>query len=277
MPVGALYGRLLYKAWKQRWSSGTTPTTYRYTGQRSESSLGLYFYGARWYDPYLSRWTSPDPIIPGVGESGNANAVGCLGAANYSPLTVDYHENQFLEQLNKDNKTRLQDSNYRLPPVPTNTIAFDRYTYSLNNPVRYTDPNGHNPILAALALIGPPGWVVLGVTAVGVGLYFAVPGVREAVTYGMYQAGEFASNGLNTLFAKGEYVPPGLGEGTAERAAYREALHKYKDAYNLGATDRVEKWILDKMAELAKKGVKPNDIVDQLPQPPEEDYEDEGE
>ena len=63
---GSLYGRLLYKAWgEQRWSSGTTPTTYRYTGQRRESSLGLYYYGARWYDPNLSRWLQPDTIIPG--------------------------------------------------------------------------------------------------------------------------------------------------------------------------------------------------------------------
>ena len=62
---GGLYGRLLYKAWgEQRWSSGTTPTTYRYTGQRSESSLGLYFYGARWYDPYIAQFTQPDTLIP---------------------------------------------------------------------------------------------------------------------------------------------------------------------------------------------------------------------
>lgn len=97
------------------------------------------------------------------------------------------------------------------------------------------------------------------------------------MTAGIYDAGEAASNGLNALFAKGEYVPPGLGEGTAERAAYREALHRYKEAYGLGATDNVEKWILDKMAELAKNGLKPNDIVDKLPQPPEEDYEDDWE
>jgi RHS repeat-associated protein len=48
----------------------TLPTTFRYTGQRSETGLGpsggegLMFYGARWYDPYLSRWIQPDTIIP---------------------------------------------------------------------------------------------------------------------------------------------------------------------------------------------------------------------
>ena len=32
---------------EQRCASGTTPTIYRFTGQRQESSLGVYFYGAR--------------------------------------------------------------------------------------------------------------------------------------------------------------------------------------------------------------------------------------
>jgi RHS repeat-associated protein len=54
-----------YKAFgDQRYSSGTMPTTYQYTGQRAEQSLGIYYYGARWYDPYLNRWIQPDTIIP---------------------------------------------------------------------------------------------------------------------------------------------------------------------------------------------------------------------
>jgi RHS repeat-associated protein len=36
-----------------RWSSGTLPTDYRFTGQREESGLGLYQMGARWYDAAL--------------------------------------------------------------------------------------------------------------------------------------------------------------------------------------------------------------------------------
>jgi hypothetical protein len=229
------------------------------------------------------RWTSPDSIIPGVGEGGNANAVGCLGAANYSPLTVDYLENKLLEQLNHENRARLQDPYFRLPPVPTNSVAFDRYAYSLNNPVRYTDPSGHCPLCAAFALtlgaITPVGWAAIGLAVGAAVVIYAVgpENFAESVVNLGEQAGEAASNGLNALFAKGEYVPPGLGEGTAERAAYREALHRYKEAYGLGAADNVEKWILDKMAELAKKGLKPNDIVDKLPQPPEEDYEDDWE
>jgi hypothetical protein len=50
---GVKTAELRFKAWgEQRYASGTTPTTYRYTGQREQSQLSIYFYGARWYDPY---------------------------------------------------------------------------------------------------------------------------------------------------------------------------------------------------------------------------------
>gem|GEM_PF-1646566 len=48
----------------QRYASGTTPTAYRFTGQREESSINLYWYNSRWYDPALGRWIQPDTIIP---------------------------------------------------------------------------------------------------------------------------------------------------------------------------------------------------------------------
>ncbi len=58
-------GKLMYKPWgEERFSSGTTPTTFKFTGQRQESSFGLYLFGSRWYDPVVNRWTSPDTIIP---------------------------------------------------------------------------------------------------------------------------------------------------------------------------------------------------------------------
>jgi RHS repeat-associated protein len=53
---------------EDRYSYGTTPTTYRFTGQRIEASIGLYYYGARWYDSQLGRFLSADSIIPGAGN-----------------------------------------------------------------------------------------------------------------------------------------------------------------------------------------------------------------
>lgn len=60
-------------------------------GQREEADLGLYNYGARWYDPALGRFIQPDTIIPNPGD----------------------------------------------------VAAFDRYAYVLNNPLKYSDPTGH--------------------------------------------------------------------------------------------------------------------------------------
>jgi RHS repeat-associated protein len=267
---GNKVAELRYKAWGEtRYAWGSTPTGRQYTGQINEPSFGLYFYGARWYDASLGRFISPDPIVPGTGDGGNPNAVGYLGGTTYSSLTVDYHENRFLNQLNSENRFKSQDPYWRLQPVPTISTTFDRYAYSLNNPVRYVDPSGHFVILAALALITPVGWVAMGVTAVGVVLYFAVPGVREAVTNGIYEAREAASNGLNALFAKGEYIPPGLS--SAERNAYREAVHAYKRAWGLGPKDNVPKKILDDIADAIKEGLKPGDAADVVDGPPEAD------
>ena len=55
----------LYKAFGEtRYSSGALGTDYKFTGQREQAELGLYFYGARWYDGSLGRFTSADTMIP---------------------------------------------------------------------------------------------------------------------------------------------------------------------------------------------------------------------
>jgi RHS repeat-associated protein len=97
-----------YKAWGEvRYTTPdqTLPTRATYTGQYSyvndqatdlgvNGSFGLIYFQARWVDPYITHFSSPDSIIP----------------------------DQY------------------------NSLDWDRYAYSRSNPIKYTDPSGHDPV-----------------------------------------------------------------------------------------------------------------------------------
>jgi RHS repeat-associated protein len=90
--AGSIVSQLRYLPFGgTRWESGSTPTDFQFTGQRKEAGIGLYDYNARYYDPLIGRFVSPDTIVP---EAKNP-----------------------------------QDLN--------------RYSYTRNNPIRYTDSTGH--------------------------------------------------------------------------------------------------------------------------------------
>jgi len=89
---GTVRSQLRYDPWgKQRYALSVTPTGYRYTAQRFDDKLGLYDYQARYYDPHIGRFISPDTFIPN----------------------------------------------------PANSQSYNRYSYVLNNALRYVDPTGH--------------------------------------------------------------------------------------------------------------------------------------
>jgi RHS repeat-associated protein len=53
------YGSTSYQAMR---SQTETPKRYRYTGKERDEESGLYYHGARYYAPWLGRWTSADPL-----------------------------------------------------------------------------------------------------------------------------------------------------------------------------------------------------------------------
>ena len=88
--AGALVSSIKYLPFGETRSvTGELYTDKLFTGQRLDDT-GLYYYGARYYDPTIGRFISADTIVPN----------------------------------------------------PMNPQSFNRYSYCLNNPLKYIDPSG---------------------------------------------------------------------------------------------------------------------------------------
>ena len=58
-----------------------TPKRYRYTGKERDDETGLYYHGARYYTPWLGRWTTCDPV-------GGRAGIGLYEHAASNPLKL---------------------------------------------------------------------------------------------------------------------------------------------------------------------------------------------
>jgi hypothetical protein len=104
----------------------------------------------------LGRFISADSIIPGAasGSGGGAGTLGVDSSSHLTTLTTDFHE--FIGQVTQENQAVLQYGPFfqwsekvrkdnPVPSGPLNPQALNRYSYGLNNPVKYQDPSGHMP------------------------------------------------------------------------------------------------------------------------------------
>jgi RHS repeat-associated protein len=87
----------------ERWSSGTFPTDYRFTGQRFDSYTQLTIMGSRWYDGQIGRWISPDTIIP---DPANPQSLNRYAYARNNPLKyrdpTGHWEEEWEKQFEKE-------------------------------------------------------------------------------------------------------------------------------------------------------------------------------
>ncbi|WP_373033771.1 RHS repeat domain-containing protein [Sulfurovum sp.] len=89
---GKVYEHLEYFPFGETFAhehSNTQVTPYKFTGKELDEVTGLYYYGARYYDPRTSVWQSPDPII-GEYMSGQTNG-GVFNPKNLSLFAYTYN------------------------------------------------------------------------------------------------------------------------------------------------------------------------------------------
>ncbi|MBP5402433.1 MAG: RHS repeat-associated core domain-containing protein, partial [Treponema sp.] len=123
---GDEYQRIEYTPYGETWIDLKTQISliaklpYKFSAKELDEETGLYYYGARYLDPRMSRWISADPA---------------MNTGEYFPVApVD------------DNARR---HNQNLPGMGGifNHINGNLYAYASNNPIKYTDPDGRDVIL----------------------------------------------------------------------------------------------------------------------------------
>ena len=102
---GSKISEVRYYPWGgDRYYAFTSSTTFRFTCQRTEFGLGLYYYGARYYDSYLNRWIQPDDIIPNPSNSQDLDRYAYVrnNPTRYVDPTGHWTEEELEEALGED-------------------------------------------------------------------------------------------------------------------------------------------------------------------------------
>jgi RHS repeat-associated protein len=147
-----LYEHLEYFPFGEAWveeNSNTQRTPYLFTAKELDEETGLYYFGARYYDPRTSVWQSPDPILEKY-----------LPDASKAP--------QFISPS-------LPDWDLKLDIIGGggvfHPVNLNLYVYAQLNPVRLIDPDGR--------FTSPTGSLTIRNDKVGLGSFKAPRGAKK--------------------------------------------------------------------------------------------------
>jgi len=126
---------------------------YRFTDQERDSESGLYNFDAREYNPNIGRFIQPDPV---------------------------------LNELNRlNNQKDLQNQDKQLPRLLMNPQRLNYYSYTVNNPIKYVDPQGESPaIFVPIALFVLSGVFLSDINTAYSPTYNSTPPTIESRDFG---------------------------------------------------------------------------------------------
>jgi len=176
---------------------------YKFTGKERDPESGLDYFGARYYSSSLGRFITPDEFAGGPVDAFSSNDPSPPGPLPYADIA--------------------------------NPQSLNKYAYTYNNPLRYTDPDGH---------------IVDTLLDIGFTAYSASAVIADVIT----QSDELGTD-LEALGADAAaiLVPGVTGAGMAVRAA--KAADKVSDAAKIADKANDIRRIAQEGAEREAKGL----------------------
>jgi len=182
-------------------------TQYLFTGKLLDTSTNLYYYGARYYDPVLGRFTQADTIVP---DPSDPQAFDRYGYARGNPIRyTDPTGHSFWDKVKKIFKEKV------IPAAIAFTIG---YVLSGFNPIA-----GAAAAITTLALDTGEGRQLIN--RVGHEFFDDVLGIRPKIAHAfssitLHIAGTMLANaGLNAMIQpQGSTGSPGIEKEAAEKA-----------------------------------------------------------
>jgi RHS repeat-associated protein len=115
---------------------------YLFTGKELDAETGLYYFGARYYDPHLSMWASPDPLLARYIQD-KTRPAGLPTSMAETPRAQALKDPVSPEAPSRFAWGESAPANHALDASWWNV-----YTYAANNPVIYVDSDGRKIVFA---------------------------------------------------------------------------------------------------------------------------------
>ncbi len=184
---------------------------YRHSGKERDDTTGLFYYGARYYAPWLGRWMSCDPLTteetPWEERSDQTNAAD-EDAGSEESGTTNKHNDESMDEVREDQTMLFQSDGTNL------------YVYVSNNPLVLFDPDGRAPqvvgrIYVIEGTLGGKSAVYVGSTAQELRKRFSAHTWKKLIQ---------AKNTKVTVYEVGADIQPSMTRTKTVRAAVNQAL-----------------------------------------------------
>jgi len=254
-PNGSMVSQQNFDPWGNL-RAGTTgtisQTDVNYTGQVKDGS-GLLYYHARYYDPFVSRFVSPDSVVPGAGNPQSFNRYSYVKNNPLIRTDPTGHEDSIDCSKNPGNYyyCAVQDNNAYIAKLQN-----ENRTDELNAFLAFMNAIQAGTILNYTGFPLMP-WDNHTAIGVGTGVLVEAPGISGKVKYNS-AASFWQNSGFHKDYIK-LYEIPGISDNQRQVAAdFAESQVGKPYAWPGGGPDDTDSWYCTKLVlkSLEAAGVK---------------------